>query len=154
MQVIGRYNAQLGMLSGIGDLNSAHLHTDVKVYINGKPIDFSQRKYQLTTNYMHFEEGIGDVMHTHAEGLTVGHMLNSLGINFNGQCLILEGKEYCDDGSKTIKFYVNGRQSNEMYSYVIKDLDKILVSYGPEDEAELQKQLGSITSLAPKYSGK
>lgn len=148
----GRYNSQLSMLGGIGELNSAHHHADIKVYINGKPMDFSQRKYQLTTNYMHFEDGIGDVIHIHAEGLTAGHMLNSLGINFNGQCLILEGNQYCNDANKKIKFYVNGRQRNEMYSYVMQDIDKILISYGTEDEAGIQNQIGSITNLAARYS--
>ena len=41
MDIAGKYNAQLGMLSGIGPLRSAHLHADVKVYMNGKSIDFS-----------------------------------------------------------------------------------------------------------------
>src|SRR3989338_11162076 len=142
----------LHLLSGIGPLRSAHLHADVKVYINGKPIDFSQRKYQLTTDYIHFEEGIGDVIHTHATGLTVGHMLNSVGIKFNGQCLVFEGNKYCSEGNRTIKFYVNGKRRDEMYSYAINDINKILVSHGTEDEAGIQNQIGSITNLAAKYS--
>ena len=152
MDIAGKYNAQLGMLSGIGPLRSAHLHADVKVYMKGKPIDFSQRKYQLATDYIHFEEGIGDVIHTHATGLTVGHMLNSVGIKFNGQCLVFEGNKYCSEGNRTIKFYVNGKRRDEMYSYAINDIDKILVSHGTEDEAGIQNQIGSITNLAAKYS--
>ena len=68
----------LHLLSGIGPLRSVHLHADVKVYINGKPIDFSQRKYQLAARFTHFEDGIGDVIHTHATGLTLGHLFKSL----------------------------------------------------------------------------
>lgn len=153
MDIAGKYNAQLSMLSGIGPLRSAHIHTDIKVYMNGKPIDFSQRKYQLATDYIHFEEGIGDVIHIHAKGLTVGNMLNSLGIRPIGQCLVFEGRDYCNEGNKTIKFYVNGKKTGGFESYVMKDLDKLLISYGSDSEETVKKQLNSITNLAPKYSG-
>ena len=142
----------LQLLSGIGPLRSAHLHADVKVYINGNSIDFSQKKYQLAARYIHFEEGVGDVIHTHATGLTMGHMFSSLGVDFNSNCIEFESQDYCNGGSKKLRFYVNGQQNNQFDNYLIKDLDKILLSYGSESEAEIQKQLGSITNLAPKYS--
>lgn len=147
-----KYNSQLYLLSGIGPLGSTHLHADVKVYINGNVIDFSQRKYQLATSYIHFEEGIGDVIHTHATGLTIGHMLNSVGIKYQNGCIVVEGQSYCNENGKKLKFYANGNLNSEFYSYAIKDLDKYLISYGDEYEAEIQKQLSSITNLAPKYS--
>lgn len=146
------HNNQLQLLAGIGPLGSAHLHADVKVYNNGKAIDFSQKKYQLTTSFMHFEEGIGDVIHTHATGLTVGHMFNSVGMNFNRNCIVIERKNYCNDGNNKLKFYVNGQLNNEFDTYVIKDLNKILISYGNENEAAIQQQLSSLTNLAPRYS--
>ena len=147
-----KYNYQLQLLSGIGQLGSVHHHADVKVYINGISIDFSQRKYQLTTSFIHFEEGLGDVIHLHAPGLTIGHLLNSVGIKFNSDCLFIEGQSYCNDKDKKIKFYVNDQPNKEFYNYVIKDLDKILISYGNENDLEIKKQLDSITNLAPKYS--
>lgn len=149
---VQNYNNQLQFLSGIGPLKSAHLHADVKVYINGKAIDFSQKKYQLTSSFIHFEEGIGDVIHTHATGLTIGHMLKSLGIGFNNNCMFFEGQNYCNENSKSLKFYVNNKPNNEFDNYIIKDLDKYLISYGSEDDSEIQRQLNSITNLAPKYS--
>ena len=142
----------LHLLSGIGSLRSVHLHADVKVYINGKPIDFSQRKYQLAARFIHFEDGIGDVIHTHATGLTLGHLFKSLGGDLSDNCLTLEGQSYCNDGDETLKLYVNGQKNNEFDNRVIKNLDKYLISYGNEGEAEIQKQLNSITNLAPKYS--
>lgn len=144
----------LRLLSGIGQLHSAHLHADVKVYINGNSIDFSQKKYQLAARYIHFEEGVGDVIHTHATGLTMGHLFKSLHGDFNNDCVVLEEADYCSEGSKKLKFYANGKLSNEYNNYEIKDLDKILVSYGTESEAQIQKQLNSITNLAPGISGK
>ena len=142
----------LQLLSGIGSLKSAHLHADVKVYINGKATDFSQKKYQLAARFIHFEDGIGDVIHTHAAGLTLGHLFRSLGGDFNNNCIVLDSQSSCNSNDKTLKFYVNGQKSSEFDNRVIKDLDKYLISYGNENEPEIQKQLDSITNLAPKYS--
>ena len=149
---IQNYNNQLQLLSGIGQLGSAHLHADVKVYINGQSIDFSQRKYQLASSFIHFEEGVGDVIHTHATGLTIGHMFKSLGMDFNNNCLVFEKQNYCNDSDKKLKFYVNGQLNNEFDNRLIQDLDKYLISYGNENEASILQQLSSITNLAPKYS--
>ena len=143
---------QFQLMSGIGPLASTHQHVDVKVYISGHSIDFSQHKYQLATNYIHFEDGHRDVIHLHATGLTTEHMLNSVKINFRNNCLMFEDQNYCDGNGKTIKFYVNGKLRNDLGTYVMNDLDKILVTYGDETPVQIQKQLDSITDLAPKYS--
>lgn len=142
----------LHLLSGIGALRSTHLHADIKVYIEGKAIDFSQRKYQLQNRFVHFEDGIGDIVHIHTTGLTIGHLFKSLGMDFNNNCIVFERQSYCDDGNKKLKFYVNRQLSHEFNNKVVQDLDKYLVSYGSEDEVEIQKQLDSITNLAPRYS--
>ena len=147
-----KYNGQLSFLSGIGPLKSTHIHADVKVYINGQPIDFSQKKYQITTSYIHFEDGLGDVIHVHATGMTTLHLLKSVGMDLRNHCLIFEDNNYCSDAKKEIKFFVNGKESNDLLNDVMKDLDKILVSYGSENNAEVQKQMDSVTNLAQKYS--
>lgn len=147
-----KYNSQLQLLSGIGPLGSTHIHADAKVYINGNSIDFSQEKYQLASSFIHFEEGIGDVMHVHAIGMTIGHLFKSLGIDFNNNCIVADKKSYCSENGKKLKFYVNGQPNNEFDNRIIRDLDKYLISYGSESEEEVQKQLDSVTNLAPKYS--
>lgn len=145
-------NNDLSLLSGIGPLRSTHQHADMKVYINGKAIDFSQKKYQLASRFIHFEEGVGDVIHIHATGLTIGHLFKSLGGEISNDCMTIDKQTYCNEGDKTLKFYVNGQKSNEFSSHIIKDLNKYLISYGNDDNAAIQKQLNSITNLAPKYS--
>ncbi len=147
-----KQNNQMQLLTGIGPLNSAHLHADAKVYINGQAVDFSQGKYQLKNSFIHFEEGIGDVIHTHATGLTVWQMLNSVGIEFNSNCIVVEGQSYCNENGKRLKFYVNAQLNNEFDNYVIKNLDKYLISYGSENDSKIQIQLNSVTNLAPKYN--
>lgn len=149
---LAKESNQLHLLSGIGQLGSIHIHADVKVYINGQSIDFSQRKYQLASSFIHFEEGIGDVVHVHATGMTIGQLFKSLKGDISNNCIVLESQSYCNENDKKLKLYVNGKPSNESNNRVIHDLDKYLISYGNENDAEIQKQLGSITNLAPRYS--
>ena len=144
-------NNDMHLLSDIGQLRSTHIHSDVKVYVNGNAIDFSQRKYQLASRFIHFEEGIGDVVHVHATGMTLGHLFKSLGGDINNNCITIDKQTSCNENSKTLKFYVNGQKNNEFANRVIKDIDKYLISYGNENDAEIQKQLSSVTSLAARY---
>lgn len=141
----------LHLLSGIGALRSTHEHADVKVYINGQSIDFSQKKYQLNARFIHFEDGLGDVVHVHATGMTLGHLFKSIGMDFSSNCILFEGRNHCSDNDKKLKFYVNGQSINEFGNKAIKCLDKYLISYGNENEAQIQQQLNSITNLASGY---
>jgi len=123
-----------------------HIHVDFKVYINDRVIDFSNSMYHLKAKSVHVEDGIGELVHVHKEGVTIGDFFETLDIEFNKTCIIIpiEGS-YCNVGDKRLSFYVNGIENEEFESYETKDLDKILVSYG---EGDIKEQLDSITSLA------
>lgn len=143
--LLQKYNTQMQLLTGIGNIGSAHIHADIKVYINGNAIDFSQGKYQLATSFIHFEDGIGDVIHVHATGMIIRHLFKSLRMDLDSSCIAAEGKNYCNGNGNKLRLYVNGRISSQFDNYVIRDLDKILVSYGNENDSDIQKQLASVT---------
>ena len=135
-------------------MRSTHEHADIKVYINGQAIDFSQPEYQLAARYVHFEEGVGCYPYTRNRHYFLTSFFNSLGMDFNQNCFVYESVSYCTGKDKTLKFYVNGKPSAEFNNKLIKDFDKYLISYGNENDAEIQKQLASITNLAPELSAK
>ena len=80
-------------------------------------------------------------------------MFNSLGGRIARDCLTLD-QTYCNEGNKVLKFYVNGKLNDEVSNYIIKDIDKYLITYGNEDAVAIQKQLDSVTDMAKKYSAK
>lgn len=134
---------------GLGAPGSTHAHQDFKVYLLGKPVDFSQPKYQLRSDYIHTEGGNGDLIHTHATGATLGLFFESMGIAFNDQCFVLEtGERYCNDGQNTLKTLVNGKINSRFQTYGPQQGDKILISYGPETPDQLDSQLATITNFA------
>ena len=157
----GELQCNMGINSQMGVLGSQHIHADWKVYIDGKPLDFFDKSHmeriknnQPVSSFIHVDSGApapektGDILHMHATGIPLWIFLKSVGVDFSKDCITLENKEFCDDNNKKLKFFVNGKESNEFENYVFNDLDKILISYGEENNEQIKNQLDSITSFA------
>lgn len=141
------------------ETKEVHEHINLKVYLDGQAVDFSQAKYQSTGDgkdldeFVHLHDGNGSVVHKHKDGITLGYFLKSLNIDFNKECFQLDGgNRMCTGSGKSLKFYVNGKPSTEFNNYVLHDLDRVLISYGPESDKEIEKQLASVSDDACIYS--
>ncbi len=161
----GQLQCNMDPASTIGLLNSDHLHADWKIYINGKTVDLSDKDHMgrmrsgsSVSSFIHVDSGApelektGDLLHMHASGVPLWIFFESVGMKFDKSCLQLDsgensGKKYCTDDKNSLKFYVNGQPNDQYEQYVFKDLDKILISYGPLDE-DLKAQLASVTNFA------
>ena len=143
--------ASTSSTTGLGAPGSTHIHMDWKVYLNGKAVDVSIPKYQKPhiNQYTHMEGGDGNLIHVHATGATFGFFLNSIGLKLDSSCLTMDtGEKYCNEGNKTLKFYLNGKANDQWDKYLLKNLDKILISYGNESEDQIKQQLATITDKA------
>lgn len=132
-----------------------HYHSDFKVFINGNEIDFAKPEYFVKSRFMHVENDAqgdtGKVLHMHATGVPLWLFFESIGIKLNNDCFILDtGEKYCNDGKNTLKFYVNGKANTGFGDYVFKDEDRILISYGPENE-DIQGQMEAVTSFSQNH---
>lgn len=136
---------------GMGPLGSAHLHADFKVYVEGRALDFSLPKYQVRSQLVHVENGDGDVLHTHAAGVTLGDFFKTLGTKFEKGCFVLDtGERFCNQDGKKLRFYVNGQPNEDYGSHVVRNLEKYLITYGAENEAEIKRQLATVTDKAAR----
>jgi len=123
-----------------------HIHANFKVVLdNGQAIDFTQAKYQSTEGkelnpYIHLHDGVGDVIHIHKKGITLGEFFSSLKIKLAPDCFTLDtGEKYCNSETQKLRMFINGKENNQFDSYVPNDLDRILIVYGSptEDVASL-----------------
>ncbi|MDP3764973.1 MAG: hypothetical protein Q8R04_00520 [Nanoarchaeota archaeon] len=150
----GQLECSMDPNAKIGILGSQHIHADFKVNIDGKSINFANPNYYMKSSFLHLDdnqnkEDASGVLHMHASGVPLWIFFNSIGMNFDKDCITLENREkFCNDSNKKLKFFVNGKESNEFENYVFNDLDKILISYGDESEEEIKNQLASITDFA------
>lgn len=137
-----------------------HEHADFAVYLDGKKFDFTGGKYQSSEinpldSDAHLHDGNGDVTHKHRKGITLSYFFETIGMKFDNQCFVTDdGKEYCNTTDKKLKMYVNGKLNENFGSYEFTDLDRILISYGVEDEDTITRQITSLTDMACVYSEK
>lgn len=141
----GLYIKDLERVSGIGELESTHIHAHLKIYLNNKALDLSTSNYQSKSEFVHLEDGVGELIHVHATGITLEQFLYTLGMNSNESCIAID-KEYCNDGKNKLLYFINNQQTTKI-NYIIKDHDKILVTYGDYTDEEIKKQLESVTNL-------
>jgi len=132
--------------TGFGALGSAHEHAAFKLFINNEePVNFGLAQYQVKSRFIHFEDSNAVLIHRHATGVDLGFLFESFGMKFNDQCFTLvNGTSYCNEGDKTLKFFVNGVSNNTYDRYVLRDGDRILLSYGSETEEQIQQQLNTL----------
>lgn len=146
------------LLERIGLWREFHIHADFKVFLDGKPVDFTAAKYQSTADAvldrgLHLHDQDGVIFHMHERGVTLSRAFSSLGMGLTNECFSLDtGETHCNTGEKMLRMFVNGKPSHVFGEYVFKDLDKILISYGAEEEAMMQAQ--TITEISCIFSKK
>ncbi len=149
----------------IGLLGSQHIHADFKVYVNGQVLDFSDkdhmdrmRKNLSVSSFIHVDSGspapekTGDILHMHATNVPLWLFFKSIGMKLEKDSLTLDNGQVLKSGDgNTLKFYLAGKKVDDLDSYVFQDLDKLLISYGPENDPDIQRQLNSLTNFAKNH---
>ena len=132
-----------------GKLGDEHIHASMLVKIFGDKFDFSTPNYQVTTPWIHFENSDGDTVHRHSTGVELEFMFNSMKIAVDENCFIFpDGRQFCNNDDYALKFYINDKRVADIASYVIQDNDRILISYGNEDQLAIEKQLAELNAQA------
>lgn len=138
-----------------------HVHADVKVFIQGQAVNFSEARFQSSaeqplTEFIHFHDGNGHVVHLHASGVPLSYLFKTFGGFMNQTCLqVAQGEPlHCSDGEdvlkvgpNALKFYVNNQSVPDASAYQLQDLDQVLIWFGPSG-ADVSSELSSVTSEA------
>jgi len=87
----------------IGEVGSAHDHASFHVMINGTEKDFTDRKFQLNSRYVHLENNRSDIVHKHANGITWSMFFQTINLSTSIEndrlCLEIYGNRSCGTGS-------------------------------------------------------
>ncbi|MFB5606437.1 MAG: hypothetical protein ACE5R7_09130, partial [Nitrosarchaeum sp.] len=152
---------------GVGQIGSDHAHAAILVFVDGKQINFGLEQYQLSSKYIHFEDGNPYLIHKHATGVPLDMLFASFGMNVSQKCIMLNEKvvginmgKFCVEQNQSLVFYVNGEKyDSDISKYEIKHNDRILVFFG--NDVTVPKYLAYLDSLEiydipkkiPRYSG-
>ena len=140
-----------GAPENAGKLGDEHIHASMLVKIFGDKFDFTTPNYQVKTSWIHFENQDGDTIHRHSTGVELEFLFNSMNIAINENCFgFPDGRQFCTNEDYSLKYYVNREQVKNIQTYVVQEDDRILITYGNEDQLGIDKQLAELNAQAIK----
>jgi len=140
-----------GAPPGAGTLGSEHVHASFLAKIHGDTFDFTGPAYQIKSSWQHFEAQDGSTIHRHATGVMLGFLFETIGIGLDDECFSFKAsaggeRKFCTNEEFSLKFYVNHELVDNLTERVFEDGDRILVSYGGEDQMQIDAQLLELDS--------
>jgi hypothetical protein len=136
-----------GAPENAGKLGDEHIHASVLVRIFGDKFDFTLPNYQIKSSWIHFENQDGDTIHRHSSGVGLEFLFNSLAIGIDEDCFTFpDGRAFCTNEDYSLKYFINHKEVNDIREYVVMEEDRILISYGPDNESAIEKQLSELDS--------
>lgn len=160
----------LGLVVGVGVLalwrfasytsEGVHYHANFAVYINGERETFTEPTYYeelagcdlhefaQPIERTHMHDSAADLAHVHAPAVTWGNFFENLGWGIGTDFVRTRGQLLIADKAHLLTYLLNGQHITNPANHVIGNEDKLLVSYGTTDEAQLQTQLASVPTTA------
>jgi hypothetical protein len=118
------------------------------IFTNGTKRILSSNGYLLQWPYAYLRSDGPTVIHVAKQGVHWQDFFQSLPLTLTAQCLgISQIQQFCTEGENTLKFYLNGVKQDNLLSLEIHDGDRLLISYGAENQVELNDQLVQLAKL-------
>lgn len=157
----------LGIRFATYEMPHTHYHANFALYINGQREEFKASHYYeeiaaCTLNgtiqpaqRAHMHDEINSVIHVHDDAVTWEQFFNNngwtLGPNFiqNDQRTI-----YLEDDTNKLNIMLNDQNLTDLTNIanqVIKDEDRLLISFGNIDDSTLNKEYKSVPATAHHY---
>ena len=145
-----------------------HYHANFAVYINGQreqfknPIYYQEEAACSTTDDItspveraHMHDNINSVIHVHDHAVTWGQFFDNIGWSL-GPNFIQDNQHqlYVENDTQKLNIVLNGDNLTDLTAInntVIKDQDRLLVSYGDIDGNQLNQEFKSVPSTAHHY---
>ena len=145
-----------------------HYHANFAVYLNGKRDEFKGSQYYqsvaicsagrgitIPEQRAHMHDNINSVIHIHDHATTWGQFFENLGWSIGSDYIhIDDGTQYTESADAKLHVIINGQDYTNLMSIantVIKDKDRLLVSFGAPDEVALKQEYLSVPSTAGRY---
>lgn len=147
--------------------DSVHYHANFAVYINGQQETFKDASYYTEvetcnasgvitpTERVHMHDNVNNVVHVEDHGVTWGQFFQNLGWNIGPDYLATKaGTVYQENGNSKLNLVLNGQNYTDLgglQNTVIRDQDKLLVSFGDVSRSTLQQEYSAIPGTAKHY---
>jgi len=148
-------------------VDDVHYHANFAVYINGQPEKFSDPQYYseiemctaskeiIPSQRAHMHDNINNVVHVEDHSVTWGQFFTNLGWYLGPDFIqTANGTLYRENGADKLNLMIHGQDYSGLGSFanrVIKDEDKLLISFGDASQSQLQQEYKAIPATAHKY---
>ncbi len=148
-----------------GGRQSTHEHADFLVIIRGKAYDYGQDRFiaekgNEKSDAAHVHDPDHTVVHIHKTGTTWDEFFRSVDtiltdpsyptVKPGTSCITMPGApKLCEGNGETMKFIVNGVQIDGIANMNVHDMDRVLLSFGPETvDQVMQTQWPKVSDKA------
>lgn len=140
------------------DDHETHYHANFAVFIHGERVTFDGPQYYQEVSACdahssplgrtHMHDKNDHLVHVHADTVTWSDFFTNLGWSLNND-MLYDGKTAHVDGQDgQLNFILNGKPTRSIANEVIGDQDRLLISFGAEDDVALQRQFSQVQSDA------
>lgn len=116
--------------------------TDAKasfvIFTNGTLRIFSDPRYHNLSTDIYLQSDNPNIVHVKKAEVTWDDFFKTLPMKLSYDCITTgTGQTFCSNANQKLKFYINGKLEPNALDMVIKNGDQLLVSYGNENEEEI-----------------
>lgn len=118
------------------------------IYTNGTFRVFTASMYHNLSKDVFIKADNPNRVYVKKAGVTWDDFFKTLPMKLTKDCLTTGTRQtFCTDNNGRLRFYLNGKEDNNALGKQIENGDRLLISYGNENEDQIQKQLQKIPSL-------
>ncbi|MEK7168543.1 MAG: hypothetical protein AAB532_02245 [Patescibacteria group bacterium] len=118
------------------------------IFTNGTFRIFTAPMYHNLSSDVYIKADNPNTVYVKRSDITWNDFFKTLPFALTKECLTTGTKQtFCTDTNGRLKFYVNGNEDFNALDKYIENGDKLLVTYGKENELQIQKQLQQVPSI-------
>lgn len=92
-----------------------------------------------------------NIIRVKKSGITWDDFFKTLPFRLTNECLTTgTGQTFCTGQTSTLKFYLNGVKNDKLLEREIESGDRVLITYGPENETEIRRQIEKVANPTSK----
>lgn len=123
-------------------IQNSDFEASFAIFTNGTFRIFTAPMYHNLSPDVYITASFPNTVYVKKTGITWNDFFSTLPFSLTTECLTTGTKEtFCTGKNGTLRFYLNGEESNDALGREIQSGDKLLVTFGNESESKIQKQL-------------
>lgn len=131
--------------SGISTASDVNYSAGFAIFTNGTFRIFTAPMYHNLSEDVFIKADNPNIVHVKKSGITWDNFFKTLPFKLSKDCLTTGTKQaFCTSEKGSLEFYLNGKKEDDLLSKEIKDGDRALITYGNENEKQIENQFQQV----------